>query len=164
MEFITHTTNWIKGELLESTLIITFSILLLISAFLFWKFGATPNAKVIILPLAIVGLLLCSVGASMYVSNQKRLTESKLKLEPNSVEFIQFEKKRVEAFQYMYQISKGIAVVTFVFAIFAFGFTKNATIQGIAIALLIVGISGLIIDYFSEERAAIYYSEILKQL
>ena len=164
MEFVKHTTNWIKGELVEGRLTITFSVLLLISVFLFWKFGTTPNTKIITLPLATIGLFLCSVRRLMYISNQKRLAESNLKFKPNSVEFIRFEKKRIEDFQYLYQISNGIAVVTFVFAIFVFGFTKSPTIQDIAIALLSIGVLGLIIDSFSEERTTIYTSKILNQL
>jgi hypothetical protein len=161
MEFIQHTINWVKGEILEGTLITIFSLLLLLSALLFWKYGTTPNARIMIIPSSVIGLFLLMVGSSMYVSNQKRLTEYKQNIETNSVEFIQLEKKRVEDFQYMYVISKIIAIVTFAFAIFAFWFTKSSIAQGIAISLLILGISGLIIDYFSEERASIYYSEIL---
>jgi MFS family permease len=161
MEFITHATNWIKGELLEAIIITVFSIIMLISAFLFWKFGTTPNSRTLIIQTAIVGVFLLMVGLSMSFSNQKRLVEIETKIGKNTSEFIKFEKKRVEDFQYMYVVSKTIAVVTFVFA---FWFSKNGTVQGISIALLIVGISGLIIDYFSEERASIYYTEILNQL
>lgn len=45
-----------------------------------------------------------------------------------------------------------------------FLFTKNATTQSIAIVFLMLGVSLLVIDYFSEERATIYYAEIVKVL
>jgi hypothetical protein len=46
--------------------------------------------------------------------------------------------------------------------IFIFLFTKTPTWQGIGIGLSLFGLVGLIVDFFSEERANIYYHEILK--
>jgi O-antigen/teichoic acid export membrane protein len=164
MDFINQTLSWVKGEITESIFIIIISCLTIVSALLFWKFGTTPHSKTITIPLIAVGLLLASTGVSMYFSNQKRLATYQNQYQENPTDFIHQEKKRVEDFQYMYVISKVVASISFAFAIYAFWFSKNDIIQSIAIALLIFGVSGLIIDYFSEERASIYYSEILRYL
>lgn len=164
MDFINNTNNWVKGEIFEGTAIAVFGILTLFTAFLFWKFGETPHAKALTIPTIVLGVLLLSMGVSMYTSNQKRVKEYQNKYQENPSGFIKQEKERVESFQYMYVISKVVATVAFIFAIFGFWFTKNATTQSIAIVFLMLGVSLLVIDYFSEERAAIYYAEIVKVL
>lgn len=78
--------------------------------------------------------------------------------------FLHAEKKRVEAFQYMYTISKVVATVCFVFTLMIFWFSKSSSLQGLGIGLTLFAISGLIVDYFSQERAEIYYKVILEQL
>ncbi len=160
MEFLQNTNNWVKGEILEASIIAVFGIIVLLSGVALGKFGTTPNARALLLPLLVVGILLLSFGISLYFSNQKRLSEYKEQFEENTIEFVQQEKKRVEDFQYMYIISKVIATIAFVLAFFAFWFTKSSNIQGIAIGLLLFGISSLVIDFFSEERAKIYYNKI----
>lgn len=160
MEFITHTINWIKGEMFEASIIGIFGTLVVLSGIAFWKFGVTPTAKSLILPLIVVGVIFISSGVSMYFSNQKRLVEYQQNYQENKTEFIQQEKERVENFQYMYNISKILATVGFLVALIAFWFTKSSTFQGIAIGLAIFGFTSLVIDFFSEERASIYYDKI----
>jgi hypothetical protein len=164
MDLINNTNNWVKGEIFEGTVIAFFGILTLSIAFIFWKFGETPHAKALTIPVVVIGVLLLSMGVSMYSSNQKGFKEYQNRYQENPSGFIKQEKERVESFQYMYVISKVVATVAFAFAIFAFWFTKNATTQSIAIVFLMLGFSLLVIDYFSEERASIYYAEIIKVL
>ena len=127
MEFLQNTNNWVKGEILEASIIAVFGIIVLLSGVALGKFGTTPNARALLLPLLVVGILLLSFGISLYFSNQKRLSEYKEQFEENTIEFVQQEKKRVEDFQYMYIISKVIATIAFVLAFFAFWFTKSST-------------------------------------
>jgi hypothetical protein len=164
MDFINNTNNWVKGEIFEGTVIAVFGILTLVSAFLFWKFGETPHAKALTIPTVVLGVLLLSMGVSMYSSNQKRFKEYQNQYQENPSGFIKQEKERVEGFQYMYVISKVLATLAFAFAIFAFWFSRSAGFQSVALIFLILGVSLLVIDYFSEERASIYYAEIIKVL
>lgn len=160
MDFITYTNNWLKGEIFEGTIIAIFGTLVFLSSIVFWKFGSTPASKSLILPLIIVGAIFISSGVSMYFSNQKRLVEYQQSYQENKTEFIQQEKERVESFQYMYTLSKILATVGFLVTLIAFWLTKSSTFQGIAIGLAILGFASLVIDFFSEERASIYYDKI----
>lgn len=164
MDFFQNTANWIKGELLESKLIIAFGLLTILIGVLFWKMGSTPNAKALLIPLLIVGGIYFSIGGNMLFSNQKRMTQMQQNYKQNKTEFIKAEKKRVEDFQYQYKISKIIATLFFSATIFIFWYTKNPTWQGISIGLALFGLAGLVVDYFSEERATIYYQKILETL
>jgi len=78
--------------------------------------------------------------------------------------FVNNEKARVEGFQYLYKMTIIIASISFILAIFAFVLTDNPTLRAIGIALTIFGITGLIIDYFSKERADNYYKEITTEM
>ncbi|MAX71178.1 MAG: hypothetical protein CMC76_08770 [Flavobacteriaceae bacterium] len=164
MNFYQHTNNWIKGELFESKLIIAFGILTVIIGVLIWKMGNTPNSKALLLPLVITGGIYSAIGGNMLYSNQKRIVEMQQNFQENQTEFVQAEKKRVEDFQYQYKISKVVATVFFIATILIFWFTKNPTWQGIGIGLSLFGLAGLLVDYFSEERASIYYQKILEFL
>ena len=162
MDFFTHTTAWIKGEILEALLITAFGLVTIAGGFLFWKLGSVPAAKALLLPLIVTGLIYSAIGISMYISNQKRLTEYEQNYNQDSLSFIKAEKQRVENFQYMYVISKVVATVFFAVTLLLFWFTKNPGLHALGIGLTLFALTGLVVDYFSQERAEIYYQAILK--
>jgi hypothetical protein len=164
MEFIQHTTNWVKGETFEGTIIGSFGLLTIICSLLFWKFGETPNAKAVIIPLAIVGIFFLAITIGGIVSNNKRLPQYTEAFKKDKIEFVKSEKKRVEDFQYLYKMTIIIASVGFAIAICFFLFTNNHTLKAIGLALIILGLAGLSIDYFSKERADTYYKAIMTEM
>lgn len=164
MNFYTHTQNWIQGELFESVVILVFSVTVFGLAFAFWKFGATAGAKALILPLVLIGAIYLGVGASMQKSNQARQQNFPAQYDKNPAAFVQAEKERVENFQYQYKIYKAVATVCFIVTLLIFWFNKNPTWQGAGLGLSFFALAGLVVDYFSEERARIYYQAILAAL
>lgn len=164
MELIQHTMHWIKGELFEAKLIVVFAILTIVVAFLFWKIGTTPNAKALFIPLLVVGAIYASIGGGMLYSNPKRMVELPQSYQQNKVEFVKSEKQHVDDFQYGYKVSKIVATVFFLATLLIFWITKNPTWMGIGIALTYFALAGLVVDYFSQERADIYYKAILEAI
>ena len=164
MDFIQHATNWVKGEIFEATIFGSFGLLTIILSLLLWKFGETPNSKAVIIPLAIVGIFFTATAISGISSNNKRLPQYTEAFNKDKVEFVKTEKKRVEDFQYLYKMTIIIASVCFAVAISFFLFTNNHILKAIGLALIIFGLTGLIIDYFSKERADTYYKEIKYEL
>jgi len=164
MDFYQNTQDWLKGELFEGTILLISGIILLIISLILWKFGSTPNAKALIIPIMVVGLLfILGVGGFM-VSNQKRISNFEKSYQENPKEFIESEKQRVEEFQVLYKYSVGFAAISFLLTIIAFGFVENRIFQSICIALMIISVSLIIIDHFSKERAKIYYQHILTEI
>lgn len=163
MEFIDHTLNWTKGEIFEAVVIAIFGLLTITIGFVFWKFGETPSAKALLIPFIVVGVLFVGSGISMYMSNQKRLVHFENSYQEDPAAFVVQEKQRVEDFQYLYTITKILATLFFALALIFFWFTKNHYLQAVGIGLILFGLSGLVIDYFSKERADIYYETILKE-
>lgn len=162
MSLIDYTTNWIKGELFEAKLIVAFGIITIIAAYLFGKIGTTPNAKALLIPLVVVGVTYSIIGGGMLYTNPKRMVELPQSYQQDKIKFANSEKKRVEDFQYGYKISKIVAIVFFLSTLIIFWSTKNSTWMGIGIGLTYFALAGLVVDYFSQERADIYYNAILK--
>jgi len=164
MDFIQHITNWVKGEIFEATIFGSFGLLTIICSLLFWKFGETPNSKAVIIPFAIVGVFFLATAISGIVINKKRLVVYTKEVHKNKKEFEISEKKRVEDFQYLYKITLIIASVSFAVAIGFFMFTNNHILKAIGLALILFGLTGLVIDYFSKERADTYYIAIITEI
>jgi len=164
MKFIEYSIQWAKGESFEGMCITIAGILMLICSLFIWKLGMTVNAKSLLIPVFVLGLIFIIMGSFMLYSNNQRITKFKNANETNSKEFTQNEKKRVENFQFMYPTSLAISAACFLITILAFIFSKNPTFHAIGIVLTIFGVSLIIIDYFSKERAQIYYDHILKNL
>ncbi len=164
MEFILHTTKWVKGEIFEATIFGSFGLLTIICSILFWKLGVSPNAKAVIIPLAFVGIFFLVTAISGIASNTKRLHQYNETYRKDKIEFVKSEKIRVEDFQYLYKMTLVIALVCFTFTTWFFLFTNNHVLKAVGIALTIFGLTGLVIDYFSKERADIYYNAITNEI
>lgn len=164
MNFFNHTSAWIKGELFEAVLIFSFGLATILAGYLFWKIGTTPSSKALLLPLVITGIIYAGIGGGMFASNNKRIKAFELAFQQAGKPFVQSEKARVEGFQYGYLISKIVATLFFTATLLIFWSTKNPVWQGIGIGLALFALAGLVVDYFSQERADIYYKTILEAL
>lgn len=158
---IEHTLNWYKGEIFEAKFILAFGVATILVATLFRYFGNTLNSKALFIPLLIVGLIFIAIGGSMGYSNQNTMRTIEQASKENISEFVSAEKKRVEDFQYLYPLSLSISAVCFVIAVVFLGFMKNHHLHAIAIAITVFGFAFMVIDYFSKERSAIYYKQII---
>ncbi|MCC5945331.1 MAG: hypothetical protein JJT94_10370 [Bernardetiaceae bacterium] len=164
MNILEHSIAWAKGEQFEGMCIAIGGLATIVLTFLFWKYGTTPNAKSLVLPSLVLGVLFILMGIAMINSNGKRPVAFQQAYESDSVQFLLDEKKRVEEFQILYPISLGVSAVFFLITLIGFVWTRNPTIHAIGIALSVFGWALIVIDYFSKERAAIYYEQILQQL
>lgn len=164
MDFIQHTLNWVKGEIFEALIFGSFGLIVIILSVLFWKFGGTPNSKALIIPFAIVGVFYFIIALTGIFNNNKRKDYYVELYNKDKSTFVLSEKQRVEEFQYLYKMTIAIASICFVLAMAFFIFSKNNYLQSIALALILFGFTGLIIDYFSKERADIYYKLIIYEM
>lgn len=164
MDFLSYTIAWIKGEIFEAILFGASGLLIMIGSLAFLKFGNTPNAKAVIVPFALVGLFCVAAAISLWVSNSKRLVAYPEAYGKNKTEFVLSEKKRVEDFQYLYKMTVIVAGIFFALGIGFFLFTGNHIVKATGLALVFFGFTGLFVDYFSKERADIYYKAITTEL
>jgi len=164
MDFIQHTLNWTRGEILESTIFGIFGFACLLISAAFWKFGSTPGARALIIPMLVIGLLYTAVGSFGIYNNTQRLTKFTEAYESDPRGFFQKEKDRVEGFMTWYFYTFGTGTVMILAGLGLFLFVGSPNPRGIGLALILMGFSFLCIDFFSEERAVTYQQEILKVL
>ncbi|SIS74388.1 Putative manganese efflux pump [Chryseobacterium gambrini] len=155
-----NTINWYNGEIFERKFILAFGIFLILTASLFYFLGNTPTAKALLIPMLVIGIFFSITGANMIRSNGKQKQEVAKKYEQNPKEFINAEIKRVDDFQYLYPMSIAISLACFLIAIALLYFTQNVNLKAIAISLILFGMAFAVIDYFSKERATIYYEQL----
>lgn len=160
MEIIEHSLTWIKGEIFEARLILLFSLLTILSAFLFWKVGATPNAKAMLFPLLVAGIMFGTIGIGMLYNNPKRVVEFQKTFTENPKAFTNSEKERVETFVGWYPKTRIIFAILGAVGIFTYMLWASPIGRAIGIALIIMMLATFVIDHFSEERAEIYYKKI----
>ena len=160
MDIMQNTINWYNGEIFEGKFILAFGLFLILTASLFYFLGNTPAAKALLIPMLVIGIFFSITGANMIRSNGKQKQEAAKKYEQNPKEFINVEIKRVDDFQYLYPMSIAISLACFLIAIALLYFTQNVHLKAIAISLLLLGMAFAVIDYFSKERATIYYEQL----
>mgnify|MGYP001102786000 CR=1 FL=1 len=164
MKTIEYSIEWARGEQFEGWSITIFGALVLLLTLILWRYGSTPNAKALVVPALILGMLFLLMGSYMVYSNgvrQEAFTEA---YEQDALAFLQAEKNRVEGFQFMYPASLLISAISFVVALALFYFSDSPARKALAIVLAVFGLSLLIIDYFSKERADNYYEALLNAL
>ncbi|MEC5395123.1 manganese efflux pump [Bergeyella sp. RCAD1439] len=160
MDMIQNTINWYNGEIFEGKFILGFGFFLILTALLFYFLGNTPAAKALLIPMLIIGLFFSITGVNMIYSNGKQKQEIVKRYEQNPKEFINTEIKRVNDFQYLYPMSIAISLACFLIAVALLYFTQNIYLKAIAISLILFGMAFAVIDYFSKERATIYYEQL----
>lgn len=160
MDIMQNTINWYNGEIFEGKFILGFGLFLILTALLFYFLGNTPTAKALLIPMLVIGIFFSITGANMIRSNGKQKQEIAKKYEQNPKEFINAEIKRVDDFQYLYPMSIAISLVCFLIAIALLYFIQNVHLKAIAISLILFGMAFAVIDYFSKERATIYYEQL----
>jgi len=98
MKLVEYSVQWAKGESFEGMCIAIAGVLTLVCSLLIWKFGTTVNAKALLAPTFILGLLFSTMGSFMLYSNNKRVTEFQKAYQTDSESFVQNEKKEGRRF------------------------------------------------------------------
>lgn len=164
MDFINHTIAWCKGEIFEGRMFFLFGMLVLIVALSYWKWGKTPNAKAMVIPLLVVALFSSAVALSLNFNNQSRIVKYQQAYAENAEGFIQSEKERTDAFIKWYPYTLFTMAGLIIFGLLIFLFLKTPTWKAIGIGLVLLGFSVIFLDHFSEERAETYHKAIVEQL
>lgn len=157
-----HTQEWLNGEWTEGVVVTIFGLVTIFVVALLWGYVKSSAGHALVLPLLLYALAYTGIGVSMLANGRNRTEEYKAQYEKNPTEFVQKEKLRIEGFQYMYVISKVVAMVCFIVTLLIFWLAKSPTWQGWGIALAFFGLTGLIVDYFSQHRAMEYYAVLTK--
>lgn len=164
MELIEHTVAWCRGEIFEGRILALFGGTVLVVALVFWRFGSTPSARAMFIPLLTVGALALIVGLSMNFNNQARIPRYTASYQQDAPAFIQSERKRTDDFIRWYPITMASFSVIALLGCAIYVFRPTPTGRAIGLATLLLSLAVLFLDHFSEERAATYRDAIVRAL
>lgn len=163
MDFIEYTRKWFEGEIFEDYAMVGTGVVMLVLTFAVWRFGASDSARAIWIPMLLVALLHAAGGASLAINNHHRLAQFEKQYQEQPIEqFVQSEKARVDGFMGIYPMTIVVAAILFVAGTCMFAFCSALWLRGTALVLIYLALSGLVIDYFSKDRALVYLQEINK--
>jgi uncharacterized membrane protein len=160
MELIDYTNKWLDGEIYEDLAMVVAGIVVLILSILAWRLGTSESAHAMIIPLLVVAVLFIGMGAGLAVNNKNRVQLFEQQYKESPQKFLENEKQRVEEFMKIYPQTIIVAAVMMVVGICVFAFCAAPWLRATALALILVALMALTIDYFSKERGIIYQQEL----
>ena len=160
MELIDYTNKWVSGEIMEDFAMIAGGLICLLLALVAWRWGTSEPARAIILPLTVVAVILIALGGSLSYSNHMRQKQFVEQYQESPEKFLESEKARVADFMKIYPQTIIVSAVMMVIAICVFAFCEKPWLRASALALILVALAALTIDFFSKERGVIYQQEL----
>jgi len=164
MDFIQHTLNWCRGEIFEGKLLAFYGLAIIIISFLFWKLGSTPLAKKMFIPMLVVGLFCAAIGSGLITNNNKRIIAYQKSYAENPAQFVRIEKERTDNFIKGYPYTRYIMAAIIISGLGCHLIWSSPWPRTIGLSLILLALSALFIDHFSEERADTYHQKIIEEL
>ena len=160
MELIDYTNKWVSGEIMEDFAMIAGGLICLLLALVAWRWGTSEPARAIILPLTVVAVILIGLGGTLAYSNHTRQKQFVEQYQESPEKFLESEKARVADFMKIYPQTIIVSAVMMVIAICVFAFCSAPWLRASALALILIALAAMTIDFFSKERGVIYQQEL----
>ena len=160
MELIDYTNKWVSGEIMEDFTMIVGGVFCLVLALVAWRWGTSESARAIILPLTVVAVIFIGGGAALAYNNHQRSKQFVEQYQESTEKFLESEKARVADFMKIYPQTIIVSAVMMVIAVSVFAFCDKPWLRASALALILVALAALTIDFFSKERGVIYQQEL----
>ena len=135
-------------------------VIVLILAAGLWRFAPTATGQALSFPLTVVGGLFLIAGVIGYVGTDARLDAFAATYAADPAAFVQAEIQRVARFQRLYTATVIGASAAFTGAVLIFALSEHPGLRAVAVCLVLVGLTGLVIDMFSQERANRYVAAL----
>ena len=160
MELIDYTNKWVTGEIMEDFAMVAGGVICLLLALAAWRWGTSESARAIILPLMVVAVILIGGGAALAYNNHQRSKQFAEQYQESPQKFLESEKARVADFMKIYPQTIIVSAVMMIIAVCVFAFCDKPWLRASALALILVALAALTIDFFSKERGVIYQQEL----
>ena len=155
-----HSLNWIDGELMEGSAVFVVGLALLVSAFALRNFGESAATKAFFWPGLTLGLLFASMTLPGICNNFRRQSLFRESYQQDPAGFVLAEISRVTNFMDWYFYTYLVGSILIVAGLLGFLTLSSPTNKAISLTLIVLGASGLFIDFFSKERAVIYLAQL----
>lgn len=162
MEILNHSVEWSQGEIYEGKWIISFGCILVAVALFIHFDSISEAAKTLLIPCIVLAVLFIGTGVYLVTQNTNRILIYEEVQKEQVPAFVKGEKERVSAFISWYPKTRIILAILAVFGLAFVLFSKNHMLSSIGIALVALALSGYVIDYFSEDRAKVYFEALMR--
>lgn len=159
MRLTDHAAKWVGGEILQGKIMMLFGMIFIIACYLIWKSGG-DFAKGMAMPMVPVIVLFIGYGGWLNIKRPQQLDELAKAYEKNPELTQTSEEKRAlkEKQAYLkYKILWGIVLPAGLALLLLIPITY---FKGVALGLLVFGVSALTVDTLLEKRIAAYYENI----
>lgn len=155
-----HALRWIHGEMIEGGVAIAFGLLLVAGGALLGKFGESPATRAMVVPLVALGGAIAVMCAVMELNNVLRIDAFRQAHAVDPSAFAEREIARVQGFMgwFRYTLAGGAVVV--IGGLVVFFFRSEPLARAIGLATIILGVTALHFDFFSEARAKRYLADL----
>ena len=160
LNFLDHTILWAKSESFEMSLVAMAGTMLFLFAGVIWKTALTPVGQALPAPLSVAAAIMLIAGVSGILGHPNKIAQYEMAYQESPTDFVFSEKSRVEKFDAIYKYTIIGAAIAFFAAIVIFAFNSSPTLRAIAVVFVLLGLAGLVIDMFSQERAREYSNAI----
>jgi hypothetical protein len=97
MDILKLSTDWAKAEVFSSTFFIIAGVLFVVASIGFWQLGKTDLAKAYIIPTAVAGALLLTIGIGLVSANKSRISSFAADYNKDASAFVKSELARTES-------------------------------------------------------------------
>ena len=165
MGILKTATDWAKAEILSSSFFIVFGVLFVAVSIGFWQLGKTDLAKAYIIPTAVAGVLLLTIGIGLVYANKTRISSFEEDFNKDAPAFVQSEIERVDGTlkEYKTVVFTAIPLIIIAFALILF-FVNTPTWRAISITTIAMLMIVLFIDGTAHARIEVYKNQLVKKI
>ncbi|MGR3810289.1 hypothetical protein [Jiulongibacter sp. NS-SX5] len=163
MDILKKATEWAKAELFSTPFFVLFGLGFLAASLGFWQLGKTEIARAYIIPTAVAGALLVTIGLGLYFTNKSRIKQFEIAHSADASAFIQSEIDRAEATLKEYQniVFRTIPLIIATCALIIFFVDKPIWRASMITTIAMMAVI-LLIDGTAQARIAEYKTELDK--
>jgi len=164
MEILKTATDWAKAEIFSSSFFIIFGVVFVAISIGFWQQGITDLAKAYIIPTAVAGVLLITIGIGLVYTNKKRVSSFENDFSKDAPAFVQSEIERVDGTlkEYKTVVFTAIPLIIIAFALILF-FVNTPTWRAISITTIALLMIILFIDGTAHARIEVYKNQLVEK-
>ncbi|MEM9051775.1 MAG: hypothetical protein AAGC47_06960 [Bacteroidota bacterium] len=163
MEILKAATDWAKAELVSTPFFALAGIVFLSVSFGLWQVGKTDLAKAYVIPTLVAGTLLVIIGAGLFYTNKKRVTQFEISYKADSSLFIASELERAEATlkEYKNIVFTAIPIIILICATVVFFVNSPIWRASMITSILMLSVI-MLIDGLAHARIAEYNQKLLQ--
>ena len=164
MGILKTATDWAKAEIFSSSFFIVFGVVFVAVSLGFWQLGKTDLAKAYIIPTAVAGVLLLTIGIGLVYANKSRISSFVEDFNKDAPTFVQSEIERVDATlkEYKTVVFTAIPLIIIAFALILF-FVNTPTWRAISITTIAMLMIILFIDGTAHARIEVYKNQLIEK-